>query len=385
MDVTGVLIDLVRAEPDRPGAGKPPLRVGDVLQLSVLEVLSAGRVRVDLGKLRAVAEIRFPVTPGDRLKVEVESIGKQLRLRVLPPPDSGAAQSAAAERPAAFRLNRFAQPLKEGVDGILARPAGRTGAPKLPEEVANALKAVSAHLEPVRPGGGIQELAARLKQLVESSGLFLEKKLETLLAGLSRGEKPPAETMQGAARLLDGDLKAQLLVLRRYFEPPAVLPDRQAPDGAGQLRRAIDGMLADISAARTAARAAEPNQPFQVVMYDLPLADGRRGGRLKMYFPKKGRQRERSAFRLSLLLDLDRLGMVRSDLVLRENGLSLMFFTARRRVKSHLDAHLDRIEAALRPFFPGLTVSVALAESKLSGFDTDILQVDGDRHIDMRV
>ena len=387
MDIPELLTNFIRAELDQPAAGKQPFRVGDVLQLSVLEVLSADRVRVDLGKFQAEAEIGFPVAPGDRLKVEVESIGRQIRLRVLPPPDSPGPQAAAGVKPAAFSSSRFAQPLKEGIDLILARfTADRPAAAELPQQVVNALKSVAVHLDPLRPGQDISSLAARLKQRVESSGLFLEKKLEKVLADLSGDSgKLPAGAGQRIERLLNGDLKAQLLMLKRYFESPAHLQERVTADGGKQLQRAVDGMLADISAAQTDARTAEPAQPFQVVMYDLPIADSGRSGKLKMYFPKKGRNRDGSTFRISLLLDLDRLGLIRSDLVLHEKDLSLIFYTANRRAKSHLDAHLDQIETALRPYFAGLSVSAALAESKLSEFDTDILQVDGDRHIDMRV
>ena len=82
MDISGLLTNLIQAELESPDAAHRRFQVGDMLQLRVLEVISPNRVRVDLGKFHAVAEIQFPVAAGDELKVEVEAAGKQLKLRV---------------------------------------------------------------------------------------------------------------------------------------------------------------------------------------------------------------------------------------------------------------------------------------------------------------
>lgn len=144
-------------------------------------------------------------------------------------------------------------------------------------------------------------------------------------------------------------------------------------------------MLSEIVDQQTNPRQTDPNQLFHVVLYDLPIRDGRRNGMLKMYFPKKGRGRHRNSFRLSLLLSLDRLGDIRSDFVLREKELTLMFFVAHQRTETLVSAHLENIKKTLATFFPRVFVSVTLAEQKLQEFETDFLQVSGDRQIDMRV
>ena len=71
MDISGLLTHLIQAEMDAPDNARRPFRVGDVLQLRVREIISADRVRVDLGKFQAVAEIQFPVARRVALKISL--------------------------------------------------------------------------------------------------------------------------------------------------------------------------------------------------------------------------------------------------------------------------------------------------------------------------
>ena len=387
MDVSGLLTHLIQAELELPDAARQRFRVGDTLQLSVLEVISANRVRVDLGKFQAVADIQFPVAPGDELKVTVEAAGKQLKLRVANPNEAPASQPAPAVKPNTYFLTRFAEPLRQDINRFLTQAeSGRSLADALPERVFNAMKAVAAHLEPLQPQGDIELLANRVKEKVEASGLFFEKKLEQVVSDISKDrEKLPTEILQRAGQLVRGDLKAQLIVLKRFFDNPSNITDRTVAESAGQLNRAVTGMLSEISEQLTNTRQADPNQLFHIVMYDLPIRDGGRNGLLKMYFSRKGSRRDRNSFRLSLLLSMDRLGEIRSDIVMQEKDLTLMFFVTGENARAHFQPQLENIRQSLLAFFPRVSVSVTLADKKLAEFETDLLQVDSDRKIDMRV
>lgn len=387
MDISGLLTHLIQAEMDSPDNAHRPFRVGDVLQLRVREIISADRVRVDLGKFQAVAEIQFPVAPGDELKVEVEAVGQKLRLRAALPNDATPSSQTTAAEPNTYFLTRTARPLRQQISHFLTRAeSGKGAVAGLPARVLTAMKTVAAHLEPLHPQGDIASLASQVKEKVEASGLFFEKKLEQVVSGISKdGENLPAEILQRADRLVRGDLKAQLMMLKRFFDEPSSSIDRAVADSARQLSRAVTGMLAEINEQQTNTRQADPNQLFHVVMYDLPIRDGRRNAMLKMYFPRRGRGSDPNSFRLSLLLSMDRLGDIRSDLVLREKDLSLMFFVAEENARAHIEAQLENIRHALLAHFTSVAVSVALAQRKLAEFETDLLPVDGDRKIDMRV
>jgi len=390
MDVTGLVTNLIRAELEPADLARQPFRPGQVLHLEVLEVLSASRARVDLGKFQAVADIQFPVVPGDKLEVEVEAVGRQLRLHALSPDDSTAGAYKTPAKPSTYFLTRYAEALRENISRILNQVQvqnDRPGGAELPERLLNALKSVAAHLEPLHPDGDAALLAARLRQKVESSGLFLEKKLEQVVSALPKdSDKLSADILQLADRLARGDLKAQLMVLKQYFENPADTIERMAADCSKQLSRAVTGMLSEIAEQQSSTRQTDPGQLFHVVLYALPIRDAKRTGLLKMYFPKKkGGDRDRSSFRLSLLLSLDRLGEIRSDLVLREKDLTVMFFVSHQRARAHVQAHLDSMKKSLLSFFPRVALSVTLAEQKLQEFETDVLRIAGDSQIDMRV
>jgi hypothetical protein len=385
MDIPGLLTHLIQAELESPGKNPQRFRVGDVLQLRVLEVISANRVRVDLGRFRAVADIQFPVAPGDELKVEVAAAGRQLRLQVSPARDTVPSEQATAV-PNTYFLARQARPLSQAVNHFITRLENAGSAAGLPDSVVNALRAVAAHLEPLYPQGDIEHLAQRVKQKVEASGLFFEKKLEGMVAGLSADrDKLPKEMLQLAHRLVRGDFKAQLMVLKHFLDNPSNIADRALAESARQLNRTVTNMLSDIQTQQTHVRQADPQQLFHVVMYDLHIQNDRRNGLLKMYFPRKGRGHDRNSFRLSLLLSLDCLGDIRSDIILRERDLAVMFFVAEERVSAQLENQLETVREALQAHFARVTVSVTLAKKKLAEFETDLLQMDGDRKIDMRV
>jgi hypothetical protein len=385
MDIPGLLTHLIQAELESPDKTHQRLRVGDALQLRVLEVISANRVRVDLGRFRAVADIQFPVAPGDELKVEVVAAGRQLRLQVSAAKDAVPSEQTAAI-PNTYFLAERAKPLRQAVNRFITRlESGGTGA-GLPDRVVNALRAVAAHLEPLHPQGDIEQLANRVKDKVEASGLFFEKKLEGMVSGLSADrDKPPKEIMQHAHRLVRGDFKAQLMVLKHFLDKASDIADRAWAESGRQLHRTVANMLSDIHTQQTHVRQTDPHQLFHVVMYDLNIQDDRRNGLLKMYFPRRGRGRNRNSFRLSLLLSLDRLGDIRSDIVLQERDLAVMFFVSEEPVRAQFENRLETVREALRAHFARVTVSVTLADKKLAEFETDLLRVDGDRKIDMRI
>ena len=68
MDISGLLTHMIQAEIESPDAARHRFRVGDLLQLRVLEIISANRVRVDLGKFQTVAEFETDLlqVDGDR-------------------------------------------------------------------------------------------------------------------------------------------------------------------------------------------------------------------------------------------------------------------------------------------------------------------------------
>jgi len=61
-----------------------PLRVGEILLATVRRKLTSQRVLITLKGQSLVAEPEHPVSPGDKIEVQVLSIFPRIRLRLMP-------------------------------------------------------------------------------------------------------------------------------------------------------------------------------------------------------------------------------------------------------------------------------------------------------------
>jgi len=388
MDISILLQHLIRTETDQSPADRPPFRVGELIRLRVLELVSADRALVDLGKMRAVADVRFPVTPGEEIEVRVEDIGRQLRLRTLPPQNVPTAGTAEAPVAQTLQLSRLAEALQQDIIRVLSGLQGdQTASARPPGAILEALKTVTGLLTPMEPLGDTLEVAARLQQRVESSGLFFEKKLEQILpAPIREGEPLDPAIHKRAVELAGGDLKAQLMVLRRYLALSDNLLDRHLGDTAARMSRNISGWLNEINEQQQqSVRQSDPNQAYQVLLFELPIRGLRRPGSLKAYFKRRRRGGGRGGFHLSLLLSMDRLGDVRGDFVMRDKELALSLFVADEPTLELLRTHAAVVRAALQVHFRRVALSIRLSEQKVRDFERVDLPASDDRRINMRV
>jgi len=81
MDLTPIIKAVLTSFDDRPGGTLPDLKPGDQLTGRVLRIENDGRVLVDLGGERALAQIGFAVKPGQTLSLQVVSNGPVIHLR----------------------------------------------------------------------------------------------------------------------------------------------------------------------------------------------------------------------------------------------------------------------------------------------------------------
>lgn len=87
------IIDILKSAPEAAG-----LKTGDLLRVKVLAVEeSTGRALVEIGRLRASAEVRFPVTAGEELWVRVTEAESRLGLQLVRKPAGSAGPPAAPQ------------------------------------------------------------------------------------------------------------------------------------------------------------------------------------------------------------------------------------------------------------------------------------------------
>lgn len=146
------IIEILKNAPEAAG-----LKLGDLLRVKVLAVEeSTGRALVEIGRLRASAEVRFPVAPGEEFWVRVTETENRLSLQLVRKPVGREGPSGAAPDPL--------PPLGDRLPDTLA-PAGRralaaapSGAEPRPAAASEALQVLHFALPAPegRPAGTLQ-------------------------------------------------------------------------------------------------------------------------------------------------------------------------------------------------------------------------------------
>lgn len=399
MNVQAQIEFFIQSELQKLFAHQQELTPGQRLTGRVVETRSAGEALIDFGSFRAVAKVAFPVTKGEVLPVTVLERGDRLRLALVAP---GAAGGEVREiEPTLVRFSPppiefFTRLLEEG----LPRLGDSSGPPPAP--VQEAVSRLVARLDPVDPAVAMARLPQLLKQVVEHSGALLEKNvataIERVLAAIPEGSSPPvapAGRWPGVAAAVAADLKPDLLVLRDFLAEtgqPQALPQVQSPRAAtawaAELQQGVESMLTASSGQQREALASYAEGRPPVFHFTLPLSGSTHPARLKVYFPKKRGQRGRQGFRLSLLLDLERLSAVRTDFFLIENALSVTLYVRSREIAELFSPQLPVLQTALRAYFARLALTVEVSETRIATFDTEDLPegTPGDsRRVDLRI
>ncbi len=240
MEITPSLIIRPSALQDANPAALKSWQVGQILSATVVGVSTNGAVTLRINNLLLNAQTSLSLQTGQTLKLEVARGGEQPLLKIVLPPSPQDVQ-AQALRGALPRQLPLA-PLLANLGNLAARlqntsdPAGKE-LTQLARQVMDGL----AGKNDVSQGAG-------LKQAVLNSGVFLEAKLATSLAG---GPPLPA-----------GDLKAGLLRLLAGLQA-------QTANGGGPQERATTDTSA---AARDAGRSAPSATPPPPLRGGLPQA-----------------------------------------------------------------------------------------------------------------
>jgi hypothetical protein len=152
------------------------------------------------------------------------------------------------------------------------------------------------------------------------------------------------------------------------------------------LNKGINSLLDQITQQQgRAVSQLEAAEPFQVFTYLLPLNEEEQAARLKVYYKKKQQSGSEKGFRISLLLNLDRLGDLRTDFFLLDEELSINFFVKDDSTRVNLQNNLPELRELLHGFFDQIRLNVIVSKKKVMDFDREDLLVAGDRKVDLRV
>jgi hypothetical protein len=411
------------------------LKAGTTLEGRITGFEKDGLKLVDFGAFKAFAKIDFPVRQGQVIPLAVVQSGKELSLvpagrQVLPEgfkgqgPSSGPTpeKGAALPTPAMIAESRPPQVAPKAPAPMDPSVAAKTTPPPTTAEVAalrshisqllkytntnatgrssdfaklsapieKALQNLQQVLTPAMPGGNMQTLVARVRAFVEHSGIYFEKRLGQEISALQSRSAPMSSSELAEhpriRDLMDKDMKPNLLILREFL-------DAQRMDGQGADRHLLETLKSVVQ--RTVAHIEQQQvgateKPLdtdilQAFSHLLFLTDEKNNARLNVYFTRKGRDGEHKKPRVSLLLDMDRLGMVRTDLWMAGKDLNITFFVADDAVQELIRKEHPRIIEPLQTIFNTVAVNVVVSEKKIAAFDGEDLALPNQRQLDVSV
>ena len=124
---------------------------------------------------------------------------------------------------------------------------------------------------------------------------------------------------------------------------------------------------------------------FQAFSHLLFLTGTHHHARLKVYYAKKGRSDDQKTPRVSLLLKMDRMGTVRTDLWMMGKDLNITFFVQDAGAKAAIESDQHGIGEMLSNTFNTVAVSVVVNQKKITEFEGDDLTLPDHRQVDLSI
>ncbi len=399
MDISSVFKAILFPDDSRTDKNLLRLEPGDRLAGRVMRVEKSGDVWIDFGNFRARAQIQLPVVPDQVLQLKVVSTGEPLHLQVIWPSDASR-QFAPVQIHHAGVLNQADQQrFMELIDRLLAeinpaygssersRASGQANqtAGQATSMLQQTLGRIKSIFEPLSLDQSNSQIADGLRASIEERDCFFEKNLADIIQSL------PEETQTDKFRtLLSRHIKPQLTLLKtelgRIAERLPIETDWSDKD-LRFLKKSVDRLLNHIEQQqeRVVQRHNDGN-PVQVVTHWLSLKEQVRPLKLKIYYPKKGTNRGDQHFcRIALLLQMDRMGMVRADLALFDRGLRIDFYVEKQAVRQEIDDQGHTIREALAAGFDPVQIVTHVNEQKIVRFDQEDLETQSAGRIDIQV
>ena len=372
MDISSLIKAIFDPQINRSAWMQEIVKTGDVFRLQIVDVKDNQRALVDFGNFRAIAQIRFPVKIGDELLVKVTDTEGHLRLQLIDPDSKVSSDGKngikSLEILSSDVFNKIQSDVKLTVGQILTLPDSQLP----PEPIRNALNALNAHFASIDLNKAVTKWHPLLKSYLENAGFFFEAKLEDIIHKFDEYPKSQlAEALAGdpeIKRVFAKDLKPILLILNEYLEAhdsTAKLPGTKSVSG---LKNTLEMLLADIvnQQARAVNRHELP-EPYHVFLCSLPLKEKRQAAALKLYCPKKKKNGSKAGFKISLFLQMERIGEIRADFFLLKKDLTITFFVKDNACERLLDESFTEIRNALDPLFDYLILKTVISEEKAQG------------------
>jgi len=327
------------------------LQPGQILQGTAMSENINGRLSLQIGVTRLIAQTQLSVRPGQSLTLQVISADKTPELRVLLPVTLESLKAAALKS-----LLPRQQPLPEAFKALVQVVRAAAREPAFPPAIREQAQALLQRL----PSPESPAFRTRLQRAIVDSGLLTEPKL-------LRGLTEPGDLKLQLTRLMERivqllpenrlqqtPLEPRLLAMAPK-SPPEALPDSGIKLLIGLLKH-LDGAVARIQTHQLASLPREEGtQP--VWQFELPV---RNGERFDLFHIRIGCEsgagvtETETAWNLTLHMDLESLGPMRIHLRLQGENLSTLIWSQQFDTDRRVRERLSELRAAYEQ--RGLTV-----------------------------
>lgn len=192
--------------------------------------------------------------------------------------------------------------------------------------------------------------------------------------------------MARMAKAIQKDLRTNLAVLDDLLENADRLGIPKGEKGILQMQRMVKELLEDFQHQFRQNTARQTgNDQMHVYTHWIPLQDDTHGATLKLFYaPPKG-DHKRTGFKASILLELDRLGALRTDVAVAESSLNVNFYASDASTESLINEHLESLNQDLGKLFETVSMSVRRAPQQVDRFEQQDLMAAGDSLLNVRI
>jgi len=380
-----------KSELKKLNPSRTSLTKGDRLEGTVVDIKSSGKVLIDFGNFRAVAEIEFPVEKGETLNLTVFDTEKKLLLGVQDHDKQGISDSGKPMPQPEIIAVKTDQLIEnsntqqhDAVNNMMVH-----GGPKA---VTCNMPVMEPHIkEPLKIIKDVIKLISTLESFRSNRQISTNKEISVEIQNL----------LETARSLIDNDrsvlpesgktirckLKPALVLLSRLLRDSSLCTERIHYRDLKSMKQSVENFLSGISAQRSSSgeKSLQTPESYQVLTFVLPFEEDLEKGKLKIYYPAGKVRDANGQFRISLLLAMDRIGEVRVDFYCFKKNMEITFFVRNDEIKTFFQDHIENIRMPLKDKFNGLLINVSVSEEKIDAFDNEPSNPGGTGMVDLRI
>jgi hypothetical protein len=322
------------------------LKPGQILQGTAMSGNIDGRLSLQIGVTRLIAQTQLSVRPGQALTLQVVKADILPELRLLLPPTLESLKATALK--SLLPRQHPLPPLFKALAQVIQAPAQSRIPPPIREEAVALLNQLPSTTDP-----GFKN---RLQRSLLESGLLTEPKLLRNLTESGDIKLRLVRLFENIRQLLPENRLLQSNLDPRLIPPQHKAQHKGTPENLAEngiklligLLKHLDGAIARIQTHQLASLPQE-DPSRQVWQFELPI---RNGEDVDLFHIRIGREEtarrsdEEMAWSLTLHMNLASLGPMRVQLRLQGEHLSTLIWSEQPRTNSLVQSHLSTLRTA---------------------------------------